>query len=84
MKVLIELPLEQYERFIAACDPTCREYAVLKNSIVLGFPATDPDQRIVRLMCNEDDALKLLISSVMLCEALTGPIGKAIARAHKS
>src|SRR5688572_17432966 len=82
MKVLIDLPLDKYERFIAACDPTCREYAVLKNSIVLGFPATDPSQRIVKLMCNEDDVLKLLIASVMVCEELTGPMGKAIDRAH--
>ena len=84
MKVLIELPLDKYEHFIAVCDPTCREYAVLKNSIVLCFTATGPDQRIVKFMCNEDDALKLLISSVMVCEELTGPIAKAIARAHKS
>ena len=56
---------------------------MLKNAIVLGFPATDPDiQPIVKLMCNEDDVLKLLIASVMVCEELTGPIGKAIDRAH--
>ena len=63
MKVLIDLPQDKYERFISACDPTAREYAVLKNSIV-GFTATDPGQRIVKLMCNED-GLKLLISSLL-------------------
>ena len=78
MKVLIDLPLDKYERFIAACDPTCREYAVLKNSIVLCFTATGPDQRIVKLMCNEDDVLKLLVACVMVSEELTGPIGQAL------
>jgi hypothetical protein len=78
MKFLIDLPLHKYEHFIAVCDPTCREYAVLKNSIVIG-PA---GQRIVKLICNEEDVLKLLIACVMVCEELTGPIGKAIDRAH--
>jgi hypothetical protein len=83
VKVLIEIPLEDYHLFVAVCDTTSREYNILKNSIVVSVPAADPNLRIVQTMCDEDDALKLLRISVQQCHEVTDRIGAAIDRAHK-
>jgi len=82
-KVLIEIPREDYDLFIAACDTTSREYIVLKNSIILDFPTVDPKLHIVQIMYNEDEALKLLYISVQQCHEVTDRIGAAIDRARK-
>ena len=78
MKVLIELPLEHYELFVAACETTSREYTILKNAIILLSPGTNPNQHIVQFMCDEDEAHKLLRIAGLVCHEVTGRISAAI------
>ena len=78
MKVLIELPLEHYELFVAACETTSREYTILKNAIILLSPRTNRNQRIVQFMCDEDEAHKLLCIAGLVCHEVTGGISAAI------
>ena len=80
MKVLIEIPLEHYHLFAAACDAdtTSREYTILKNAIILLSAGTNPDQRIVQFMCDEDEAYKLLRIAGLVCHEVTGWISAAI------
>ena len=78
MKVLIEIPLEHYQLFIAACDTTSREYTILKNAIILLSSGINPNQRIVQFMCDEDEAHKLLRIAGLVCHEVTGPISGAI------
>ena len=82
MKVLIEIPLEHYELFVAACDTTSREYTILKNAIILLSPGTNPNQRIVQFMCDEDEAHKLLRIAGLVCHEVTGWISAAIDSLH--
>ena len=82
-KVLIEIPLEDYDLFIAACDTTSREYIVLKNSIILDFPTVDPKLHIVQFMCDEDEVHKLLCIAGLVCHEVTDRMCAAIDRARK-
>ena len=82
MKVLIEIPLEHYELFVATCDTTSREYTILKNAIILLSPGTNPNQRIVQFMCDEDEAHKLLRIAGLVCHEVTGWISAAIDSLH--
>ena len=84
MKVLIEIPLENYESFVAACDSTSREYGILKNSIVRSAPNQGPSQRVVQTMCDGDEAYKLYRVAVQRCHEVTDRIGAAIAHACNS
>jgi hypothetical protein len=35
MKVVIEMPLLHYDRFVGRCSPASKEYALLKNGIIV-------------------------------------------------
>ena len=83
MKVKIELPMEQFNLFVAACDATSLEYTVLKNGFVFYSRTFDSSRCIIQIMCNEDDAFKLLVASVLQCHEATGPIAAALEHARK-
>jgi hypothetical protein len=84
MKVLIEMPLEHYETFLDVSDITSREYTILKNSVVAQEPVADPGRSIVQILCNEDEALKLLGSAIQIYPEVVQAITAAIDRARKS
>jgi hypothetical protein len=78
--VIIEMPLPVYDGFIDKCDQSSREYAILKNGVIIRRPKGDHFERIIEIECNMDDADKLfLLASKVYPEALEDII-KAIAR----
>ena len=80
LHVIIEILLPVYDGFVDKCDQSSREYAVLKNGIIIRRPKGDHFERIVEIKCDMDDADKLfLLASKVYPEALEDII-KAIAR----
>ena len=80
LHVIIEMPLRVYDGFIDKCDQSSREYAVLKNGLIIRRPKGDHFERIIEIECDMDDANKLfLLASKVYPEALEDII-KAIAR----
>jgi hypothetical protein len=79
--VNIEMPLPVYDGFVDKCDQSSREYAILKNGLIIRRPKGDHFERIVEIACDMDDADKLfLLASRVYPEALENII-KAIAQA---
>lgn len=58
MKILIKIPPEHYDLFVAECDITSREYSILKNAVV----ARDisEDKRVIEILCDTEEADRLL------------------------
>jgi hypothetical protein len=83
LHVIIEMPLPVYDGFVDKCDQSSREYAILKNGLIIRRPKGDNFERIIEIECNMDDADKLfLLASRVYPEALEYII-KAIARAKR-
>jgi hypothetical protein len=79
--VIIEMLLPVYDGFVDKCDQSSREYAILKNGLIIRRPKGDHFERILEINCDKDDADKLfLLASRVYPEALEEII-KAIARA---
>jgi hypothetical protein len=57
--VLIQLPPEHYELFVAACEITAPEYTILKNNIVARDQSSD-EPPMVEILCDMDEAKLLL------------------------
>jgi hypothetical protein len=80
LRVIIEMPLLVYDGLIDQCNRSSREYAILKNGLIIRRPKGDHFERIVEIRCDMDDADKLfLLASKVYPEALEDII-KAIAR----
>jgi hypothetical protein len=81
LHVIIEMLLPVYDGFVDKCDQSSREYAILKNGLIIRRPKGDHFERILEINCDKDDADKLfLLASRVYPEALEELI-KAIARA---
>jgi hypothetical protein len=81
LHVIIEMPLPVYDCLVDKCDQASREYAILKNGVIIRRPKGDDFECILEINCDMDDAEKLfLLASKVYPEALEDII-KAIARA---
>lgn len=78
MKVLINIPTEHYDLFVAELDITSREYSVLKNSVVASDPSADSDRRFVQVLCDEEEALGLLAIAAQVYPAIVPAIRAAL------
>ena len=80
LHVIIEMPLPVYDGFVDKCDRSSREYAILKNGLIIRRPKGDHFEQILKIECDKDDADKLfLLASKVYPEALEDII-KAIDR----
>ena len=57
--LLIRLPPEHYDLFVAACEITSPEYTILKNNIVARHQSSD-EQPTVDILCEMEEAKLLL------------------------
>ena len=83
MKVMIEIPTEHYDLFVAECDQTFQEYSI-QNSVNARDQVGEPDRRVVQIRCDEEEALTLLGAACQVYPDVTRAISTAIDRALKS
>jgi hypothetical protein len=76
MYVVIDMPLDLYDRFLDACPRETREYAVLKNGLI--FRQTERE-RFIEIWCIESDAHKLCDLACANCSDAVELIRKAMA-----
>jgi len=57
--LLIQLPGEHYDLFVAACEITSPEYTILKNNMVARHQNSE-EEPTVEIICDMDDAKLLL------------------------
>ena len=60
MKILVEIPGDQFDLLLSNCADTDREYSILKNGLITPYADGDGSRTAV-ILCNEDEA-KLVIA----------------------
>jgi hypothetical protein len=79
---MIEMFAERYDGFVARCDIASREYAILKDGVIIRDHTSD-EQRVIGILCDEADAARLrLVASLVYPEAVLA-ITTAIDRARE-
>jgi len=79
MKVLIEIPLAHYDRFLAKCDEkSCPEFAILKHATFNRRAKGDRFLRTMQIHCEIAEAKRLLNLAATLCPDAVPEIEKAI------
>ena len=57
---------EHYDEFLNWCSDIRPEYAILKNGIVLHHTVDNEDRRTIAILCDENEAEKLLFTAELL------------------
>jgi hypothetical protein len=83
-RVSIEMSLPAYDGFIEQCQESSREYAVLKNGVIVRRKKDGHFQRFVKIQCTHEDAEKLLLLAVKTCPDIVADIAKGIIITIKS
>jgi len=56
MTVLVKLPIGIYQGFMGRCLLSSREYAILRNSLIIHMPKESQDENIVEFLCRIGEA----------------------------
>jgi hypothetical protein len=84
-RVSIEMLLPAYDGLIEQCDESSREYAVLKNGLILRRQTKDHHfERFVKIECSFEDAEKLLLLAIKVYPDIVADIARALTTALKS
>jgi len=73
--ILIQLPRDHYDSFVARCEPSTRQYTVLKNAIIHKRPNED----YAELLCSLPEANGLLDAAEHVYPKVAPRIKDAIA-----
>ena len=80
--MVIEFAIDDYNRFLALCDPASREYEILKNGLVVRRLKDGQYEQTVEIFAQMRDAQILLVLGRKTCPAAVPAIVKAISVAH--
>lgn len=80
---MIEMFAERYDGFVARCDIASREYAILKDGVVIRDHTND-EQRVIGILCDKVEAARLLYAATLLYPEATPAIKDGIDRARES
>ena len=76
MKILLDIPLEDYNDFLEKCESTRPEYEMLRNGII----TQDRRQRpAVEILCDVTDAEMILQLALEICPYLAPHVQERIA-----
>jgi len=78
MKTVIGMSPNHYNRFLNRCDEACREYAILKNGVVLHQAREGQDERIIEIPCEMEEAHMLLQLAIWLFPEAAPEIEKSL------
>ena len=79
MKVVIEMPIQHYDRFLQKCDESaCPEFAILKRGTFNRRVDGDRFLRTMQIHCETAQAKRLLKLATELCPEAVAEIQKAL------
>ncbi len=84
MAVVIEMRPELYDRFWKRCELMGREYAILRNGLIVRRPKGEHYERIIEISCEVADAKNLLAIAANICPDAVRSIEKALASPAQS
>jgi hypothetical protein len=79
VKVVIEMSLLLYDRFVDQCNPASKEYALVKNGIIVQRGKDNHYERILEIYCDVEEAKGLLNLARNMFPDAVPEIEKAIA-----
>jgi hypothetical protein len=56
VKAMIRISAEHYDALLANCDPSCLEYATLKNGTSIHYRKNGHELRIIEILCEVEQA----------------------------
>jgi hypothetical protein len=80
--MVIEFAIDDYNRFLALCDPASREYEILKNGLVVRRPKNGQHEQIVEIFAQMREARSLLTVAHRICPVAVPAIVKATCKAR--
>ena len=83
VEVTILMSLSTFDGLVDRCDKDSREFAVLKNGVIIQKFEEDHFDRLVEIRCNLVDADRLLFSATTVYPGAADDIAKAIAAARQ-
>jgi len=84
VEVIILMPLPIFDGFVDKCDKDSREFAILKNGVIIRISKVDHFERLLEIRCDIIDADRLLFLATTLYPEAVACIAKAIAAVRKS
>lgn len=83
MKILIEMPAEHYDLFVAECDINSREYSLLKNALVLR-DGNSRENRVIDILCDKEELEILLEAANRVYPKAVAAIEAGLTLAHEA
>jgi hypothetical protein len=83
VKIVVAISPKHYDPFLKECQINSREYAILKNTLVASSSNDGQEQRIIEILCDEDEATHLLDAANRLYPEAGQSIWTAINRARR-
>lgn len=74
MSVKIELPREQYAKFVASCDTGSWEHFILTNAVV-----SDQEEPIA-IVCEKEEAVRLVHAALRFYPPALTPVSEGLGR----
>ena len=84
VEVTILMSLATFDGFVDRCDKDSREFAILRNGVIIRIPKEDHFERMLEIRCDIVDADRLLFLATTVYPEAVNDIAKAIAAARKS
>ena len=78
------MPLPIFDGFVDKCDKDSREFAILKNGVIIRISKVDHFERLLEIRCDIEDADRLLCLAAAVYPEAVVEIAKAITAARKS
>ena len=82
--VVIDIPVDHYESFVAQCDPWSHHHAILKKGIIVSRPQQGHFERFTKIRCTVHEAKGLLDRAEHIYPQVAPHIKNAIAAARNS
>jgi len=78
------MSLPVFDGFMDRCDKDSREFAILKNGVIIRISKEDHFERLVEIRCDIVDADRLLYLATTAYPEAVDDVAKAIAAARNS
>lgn len=78
MNLKIEMSFQNYCRMLKTCDTSSDEYVILANGFPTGRPRSVQSEVVVEIICNTQDATKLLAFADRMCPEAARDIEQSV------
>jgi len=82
--IVIEMPLDRYNRFLEQCDRASRHYSILSAGVIVRKRQAGSFEHVVKILCTIHEAKGLMNRATAVYPEVTSHIRDALAVARNS